>query len=78
LGTPSPVFIPGNEGLGEVVQIGPGVEGLKVGDRVVMASSQAGTWSSYMNIKADAVIPIGNEISDVQGATLTVSASIRM
>ena len=60
------------------MQIGPGVEGLKVGDRVVMGSSQAGTWASYMNIKADTLIPIGNKISDVQGATLCVSANIRM
>jgi len=73
MGTPNPVFIPGNEGLGEVVKLGSGVVDLKVGDRVVMGAPQTGTWSNYMNIKADSLIPIGDGISDVQGATLSIN-----
>ena len=48
LGTPQPVFIPGNEGLGEVIAVGSaassetGSAALKVGDRVVMGMPQAG------------------------------------
>src|SRR6202162_6565244 len=32
---PEPPFIPGSEGAGEVVAIGPGVTGFKPGDRVM-------------------------------------------
>ena len=31
---PSPPFIPGHEAVGDVVALGPGVEGVAVGDRV--------------------------------------------
>src|ERR1700741_5669289 len=32
---PEPPFIPGSEGAGEVVAVGPGVTGFKPGDRVM-------------------------------------------
>lgn len=68
-------YIPGNEGLGEVVEIGSGVSKLRVGDRVVMGTPQAGTWASHMHARADALIPVGDKISDVQAATMSVSSS---
>jgi propanol-preferring alcohol dehydrogenase len=33
---PSPPFVPGHEGVGRVVEIGPGVTGTAIGDRVAM------------------------------------------
>ncbi|MDH6197752.1 propanol-preferring alcohol dehydrogenase [Mycobacterium frederiksbergense] len=39
---PSPPFIPGHEGCGTVVALGPGVQGLKVGDKV----GNAWLWSA--------------------------------
>lgn len=72
LGTSHPVFIPGNEGLGEVIATGPSVNGLTVGDRVVMGVPQAGTWSNYMNIKANDLILVRPGVSDVQAATMSV------
>jgi trans-2-enoyl-CoA reductase len=72
LGTSHPVFIPGNEGLGEVIAIGPSANGLNVGDRVVMGVSQAGTWSNHMNIKANGLILVRPSVSDVQAATMSV------
>ena len=72
LGTPHPVSIPGNEGLGEVIAIGPSAKGLNVGDRVAMGVSQAGTWSNYMNIKANSLIRVQPNMSNVQAATMSV------
>ena len=72
LGTPHPVFIPGNEGLGEVIAIGPSTNGPNIGDRVVMGVPQAGTWSNYMNVAADGLIPVRPSVSDVQAATMSV------
>lgn len=80
LGTPKPVFIPGNEGVGEVIAVGsnvaslPGSEGISIGDRVVMGITQAGTWSSIMNIKAENVITVDKTVTDPQAATMSVSA----
>lgn len=78
LGTPQPIFIPGNEGLGEVVAVGSAVSsesrspGIKVGDRVVMGTPQAGTWSNIMNIKSDCVISVDKGVTDSQAATMSV------
>src|SRR5262249_19662655 len=33
---PSPPFVPGHEGVGKVVELGPGVTEVKLGDRVAM------------------------------------------
>ncbi|KAF8314677.1 NAD(P)-binding protein, partial [Clavulina sp. PMI_390] len=77
LGLSEPYFVPGNEGLGEVVEIGGGAtaskSGLKVGDRVVMGVQQAGTWSSHMNIKEDGLIKVQPNVSDIQAATMSIN-----
>jgi len=44
-------FTPGSEGAGEVVAVGPSVEGLKPGDRVAYAGSQ-GSYAEERNIDA--------------------------
>ncbi|KAH8110831.1 NAD-binding protein [Phellopilus nigrolimitatus] len=72
-----PCFIVGNEGLAVVSEVGECVRGYKKGDQVVMVKPQAGTWSSNANIQEDDVIRIpdvgGQQISEVQGATMTVN-----
>lgn len=73
LGTDTPVFIPGNEGLGEVVKLGPSASGLRVGDRVVMGALQTGTWANYMNIDANTLIYVRPGVTDIQAATMSVS-----
>jgi trans-2-enoyl-CoA reductase len=75
LGTPYPIFLPGNEGLGEVVQTGNNVssEILQIGDRAVMGSPQLGTWSNFLNAKASSLIRVRDGVTDIQAATMSVS-----
>src|SRR5215469_13617709 len=48
---PKPPFIPGSEGAGEIVAIGPGVTGFKAGDRV-MSRHRLGAFAQSGNAKA--------------------------
>ncbi|KAF8328393.1 uncharacterized protein EI90DRAFT_3146154 [Cantharellus anzutake] len=73
LGTENALYVPGNEGVGVVVEVGNGVNSLKVGDRVALAMPQAGTWSNFLNIDAASLIPTGNRVTDVQAATMSQS-----
>ena len=69
------LYIPGNEGLGEIIEVGPDVKGLKSGDWVVFSKTQSGTWSSAQVLEEQDVIKIdeGSGISAVSASTLTVS-----
>jgi len=49
---PEPPFIPGGEGAGEVVAIGPGVTGFKPGDKV-MCRQRLGAFAERGNVKAE-------------------------
>jgi NADPH:quinone reductase len=49
---PEPPFVPGGEGAGEVVRVGPGVTGLKPGDRV-MSRQRLGAFAELGNSKAE-------------------------
>lgn len=69
------IFVPGNEGLAEVVGVGSGVDGLSKGDWVVMAKQQIGTWASALTVPAEDVIKVPNSLSEVNAATITVSSS---
>ncbi|KZT09998.1 NAD(P)-binding protein [Laetiporus sulphureus 93-53] len=69
-----PVYVPGNEGLAEVVSVGDGVDGLAEGDWVVMAKQQAGTWSSARTVGVEDVIRLPkDEVSEVNAATISVN-----
>ncbi len=65
-GTP---FTPGNEGAGEIVAVGPGVDGFKVGDRIAYAGS-LGSYSSERNIEAKFLIHLPESISYETGAAM--------
>ena len=49
---PDPPFIPGSEGAGEIVAIGPGVGGFKPGDKV-MCRQRLGAFAELGNVKAE-------------------------
>ena len=78
----TPLFVPGNEGLAQVVEVGEGVQGYETGDWVIMLASQMGTWASAIDgVKPEEVlkVPRGQSgdglpfLSEVNAATLTVS-----
>lgn len=74
-GLQEPVYVAGNEGVGQVVELGEGVESVKEGDWVVMTRSQSGTWQSKQNVREEHVLRVPREkgtLSEVHGATLTV------
>jgi NADPH2:quinone reductase len=55
-------FTPGSEGAGEVVEVGPSVEGLKPGDRVAYAGSP-GAYAEERNIEAKFLFKLPRSIS---------------
>jgi len=59
---PEPPFVPGGEGAGEVVAVGPGVGGFKPGDRV-MSRQRLGAFAELGNCKADDCDPIPAALS---------------
>ena len=72
-GKDCPLFVGGNEGLGEVMDIGEGVIGLRKGDWVVLIRAQSGTWSSAKNVTSSDVLVVPKQgLSEVQAATITV------
>lgn len=67
------VFVAGNEGVAEVVDIGDGVNGIQEGDRVVVAKPQFGTWSSSRVLRSEDVIKLPSiGLSEVNAAVITV------
>lgn len=71
------LHIVGNEGLGEITDVGEGVEGLKKGDWVVFRKGRSGTWSSGQTLEVGDVMKIDREtgISTVNAATLLVRST---
>ncbi len=62
----------GAEGVGRVVELGPGVEQPAVGQTVLLPVG-SGTWSTHMAVPADALIPLPNEADPQQLAMITVN-----
>lgn len=72
-GTQEPVAIAGNEGLFEVVQVGPDVKDLKVGDHVIPLYANAGTWTSHNVSQESQLVKLPTSLSVVAGATISVN-----
>ncbi len=53
---------PGGEGAGTIEAIGPGVEGLAVGDRVAWTDS-SGSYADFTLVKADRLVPVHESVS---------------
>lgn len=67
---PLPAVI-GNEGVGRVVELGPGVEGFAVGDLVL--PMRPGTWSEAMVVDAAEAVRLPGGIDVHQAAMLSVN-----
>ncbi|HEX6249069.1 MAG TPA: quinone oxidoreductase [Nocardioidaceae bacterium] len=56
---PKPLpFVVGSEGAGTVVEVGPGVDGVSVGDRVAWAMVDGGGYAEQVVLPADRVVPV--------------------
>ena len=67
-GVPVP-FVPGIEGSGTVVEVGPGVSEFVLGDRVAWSMS-SGSYAERVVVKADAAVPVPDEIDDLTAAAV--------
>lgn len=61
----------GNEGAGEILALGPGVENLRIGQKVLPLAF--GTWTSELVIPAKNAIPLPENIDIHQAAMLAVN-----
>ena len=60
----------GSEAAGIVEEVGPGVTGLKPGDRVAYAGGPLGAYSEARVMPADRLVPLPAGITDEQGAAM--------
>src|SRR5579872_3358714 len=60
----------GSEAAGIIEEVGPGVSGLKPGDRVAYAGGPLGAYSEARVMPADRLVPLPDGISDQQGAAM--------
>lgn len=69
-------FIPGKEAAGIVEEIGDGVEGYKIGDRVCYGTAihLTGAYATHFNIPAQYLLKIPIDIPDEVAATIMVKA----
>ncbi len=64
--------IGGNEGVGVVAELGPGVTSPAVGQTVLLPVG-AGTWASHMAAEAGKLMPLPNGVDPLQLAMMTVN-----
>lgn len=64
---------PGMEGMGEVRALGPGVNSVPVGRRVVPLGVSPGTWAELMVVPAARLLPVPDGVSDEAAAQLVVN-----
>lgn len=67
-----PPFTPGSELAGRVIEVGEGVERVKVGD-LVLSSMGLGAWSSEVTIDADRLTPVPDGV-DAETAAAVVQS----
>jgi len=61
---PSPGFVAGVEGLGEIVEVGEDVDHLVLGQRVGWLWGGQGSFAEYAVVGADKAVPIPDDITD--------------
>ncbi len=67
---PEPPFIPGNEAAGEIVAVGEGVTGFKIGDRV-MSRHRLGAFAQLGNARAENCSPVPGAMSIEEAAVFS-------
>ena len=76
-GRPPPLpCVPGNDAAGIVAELGPGVKGLSVGQRVMLllgATSGKGTWMEQVVVPQTMLVPTPEALSDLQAGAIWVN-----
>ena len=62
-------FTPGAEGSGEVTEVGPGVEGFKVGERVAYVTTP-GSYAEARNVDVKHIVKLPDNVSHEQAAAM--------
>src|SRR5271169_2441609 len=60
----------GSEAAGVIEEVGPGVSGLKPGDRVAYSGGPIGAYADERVMPADRLVPVPNGITDQQAAAM--------
>jgi len=63
----------GFEGAGRVDTLGQGVHGFTAGERVFVLNSRGGNWAEYVVLPASQVLPVPDDLSDEQVASLMIN-----
>lgn len=69
---PTLPYTPGTDGAGTIHEVGAGVEGVNVGDRVYIAGSSSGTYAEFALCRHTQVHTLPEGVSFAQGASLGV------
>jgi mitochondrial enoyl-[acyl-carrier protein] reductase / trans-2-enoyl-CoA reductase len=75
LGTSDPSAVAGNEGVGEVINVGSNVKTMAKGDWVIMKSTGMGTWRTHMEADESKLLKIDNKdgLTPLQVGTVSVN-----
>ena len=65
---PEPPFIPGVSAVGRVIEVGPDVADLRVGDRVTYANAGVGSYCTHVALPADRAVKLPAALDDVRVA----------
>lgn len=65
-----PPFVPGHDGVGIVVKVGPGIKSLVEGDWVVPIAPHAGTWRSLAAMREKDLLRLQPDVMPVEQAAL--------
>lgn len=66
-------FVPGNEGVAEILEVGDAVKDFKVGDRVIPFENLLGTWRTTANFDSQQLYKVPKELEVVHAATCNVN-----
>lgn len=69
-------YVIGSEGTGTITDLGIQATNFKVGDRVIFTTifqPQGGCWAEYTTVKLGALIPLPDNLTFVQGATIPIA-----
>lgn len=65
--------IAGNEGVGEILEVGSEVKSLQIGDKVVPNSMQSGTWRTNAIYESRDLLKVPKELGNVEASMLNVN-----